>query len=213
MGTPLRVTTGPDTFPQAGTPTLGPRGAAAKILAAFLGCAVFVVYGGEAQNEAFSLNAVRHTWATPGEPLDYPVASILESEITVGGQLVPFPLEETIDRFSRDTVLWKSGETMLDFQVDFFLNTEAHREAVEAQLPTLFNPGEGYGGILLSGHPRYFYTPLRATLMGFELINDEGTAFNRERRIRAKIRGDIDEVQLRCAVTLQPVLIWPENEE
>jgi len=49
--------------------------------------------------------------------------------------------------------------------------------------------------------------------MGFELINDEGTAFNRERRIRAKIRGDIDEVQLRCAVTLQPVLIWPENEE
>lgn len=208
MGQPLQVVEGRDTMAQILPVTLGPRAAAAAILRAYLECADFTVWGGEAPNVTFRFNAVRSTWATPNETMDYPVASIIEMEVeTPGANLVPFPVEESWNLHCPGTVLWKTGEAQIRYQLDAWLNTEAHREAVEARILPLFNPGEGRSGVLLSGHSRYYCAPLRATVTGYELINDEGTSFNRERRLRVLIRGEIDELQLRRAVDLTPIFL------
>ena len=211
FGKPMHVVTGRNTFPLVELPQMGPRIAAALTLAQFLSCAKFRVYADGAADTLFRLNNVRTQWAKPGENLDYPNASIITATTPAGGEnLTPFPLEDTINEFAPNSVLWMTGERTFEFQVDFWLNTDPEREAIEAALPTLFNPSESAIGVILGGHPRYFRRTVRATWVDDLLADDSDSSFERVRRLSTTIRCDIQEVQLRQAVPLTPQLNPPD---
>lgn len=209
-GLPLQAVVGPDRFPLVGAPALPPRNAAAEILAAYLrrvewsspDVADSVGPGGARR---WRLNQVLTNWPTSGQPLDYPACSIDEDAVPYEAHaLVPTVLEETWNCYGAGTVLWKTAEEVLDFQVDFWTNAEPDREAVEAGLPRVFAPAETRYGVLLSGHPRYFSRPIRATLVDHQRIDSSEDAYLRERRLRATIRVEIDVVHLRATAALEP---------
>lgn len=198
---------------------LGPRQAAAEVLREYLRCAVFVVRGGAAPDRPFSLRRVDSQWPDSSKPLDTPLASVTDSIDTgYGGdeaQLQPYPLEETLGEFDclvgyaldptfPKTVLWRTGEAEAEFQVDFWLSDTPEREAVEARLGFLFNPGEERTGVLLGGHPKYYDRVVRATLISSSLEDLEDSVYPNERRLRATVRCQVAVVDLRIATLLTP---------
>lgn len=208
IGTPLQAIVGPDRMPLGETPHLDARNAAASILSAYLQRIVFRSGGGEQSDKDFRLNSVRPNWPEPEDRLDYPCASIDDGvSLYDAHDLVPTMQEETYECFGPGTVLWKTSELVVDFQVDFWSSVQAHREAISASLPRAFSPTERRAGVLLAGHPDYFLRPLRATLINSDQIDTSGTAFDRERRLRVTIRSEIDVVHLRRVVQLHPNVI------
>lgn len=205
-GTPLDVATGADTYPLAAIGTLDPRNAMAEVLATFLRCAKFRRGGGKVGATEFGLERVEPWWPDPKRAIEYPSASIVEiDEIPYETHaLTPTPLENTWDAIDPDTVLWKTGEAVVSFQLDLWCTDDPTREAMLARLPSLFNPGEGYSGVWLDGDPRYFGAPVRATLITHQRIDTEDTVYGRERRALCVVRCEIDVLQLRCAVPLDP---------
>lgn len=185
--------------------TMDARNAAAKALAAYLGRVVFVV-GGDDPVE-FQLNRVLEEWPESFEGLPYPVAVITSAtEKHEEHSLTPTPIEDTLDRHCQDSVLWKTGELSVDFQVDFWLTNKPMREAVAARLPDAFAPYEGRTGILLEGPPQYWSSPVRLTLISSERVDTAEAVQLREREYRAMVRAEVDLVHLRGAGRLLPVL-------
>lgn len=202
----LRTVTGVDTYPLAALGTLDPRNAMSEVLSAYLRCAKFRRGGGTVGDKVFGLERVYPWWPDPKRGIEYPSASITEdAPIPYEPQnFVPVPLERTWDAIEADTVLWKTGEAVADFTLDFWTVDDPTREAIAARIPSLFNPGEGYVGVRLAGDPRYFRAPVRATLVGSQRVDTPDSVFGRERNLACTVRCEIDVLQLRCAVPLDP---------
>ena len=202
----LRTVVGSDTFPLAAIGTLGPRNAAAEVLVAYLRCAQFRRGGGTANDEPFALERVEPWWPDPKRGIAYPSASVIDGEkIPYEPQnFVPVALEHTWHVYGDDTVVWKTGEAVIAFRLDFWCTDDPTREAIAARVPSLFNPGEGYVGVRLAGHPRYFGAPVRATLVGNRRVDTPESVYGRERNLACTVRCEIDVLQLRCAVPLDP---------
>lgn len=210
-GLPLQAEIGPDRFPVVGGTALSPRNAATEVLAAYLRRLVWYTptaldsSGVDGEPKSWKLNQVLTTWPASGTVLAYPAASVDEDAVPYEEHsLVPTVLEETLGCYGRGTVLWKTAEIALDFQVDFWTNAEPDREAIEAGLPRAFALTEGRYGVMLSGHPRYFDRAVRATLVAHDRLDTSEDAYARERRLRATIRIEIDVVHLRHAAELTP---------
>lgn len=185
-----------------------PRAACADALAAYLGRLVFTRWGADAPSTPFQLDRVTQEWPEPSEALLYPSASIVDVEDSAleGHALVPTPLEETYGVFGEGTVLWKVAEMPVTFQVDFWTDDAPTREAVAARLPSAFAPGEDGARIVLTGSSRYWGRTVRASLISYRRQDNAGSSFPRERRLMARVRCEVDVVDLRCATLVQPSL-------
>ena len=204
VGTVLHAEIGSARYPTMKSARMDPRNAAAETLAQFLLAQVFVVGAGDDGKEVtFNLATVHPTFPSKGE-LEYPSASITTPTETVATR-PPQPLEETVDRYGPGTVLWKTGELVVDFQVDFFVTQEPHQEAIAAALPAAFNPREDASGVILQGPAAYWCLTVRCSLAGSaERAGDTGEAvFEGERRLLQRVRAEIDVVHLRKAVGLK----------
>lgn len=214
-GTPLQVVEGPDTFPLAAIGSLDPRNAMAEVLAAFLRCAEFRRGGGDIPIEKpFALKRVESEWPDPKLDIAYPSASIIDNANIPyeAHSLTPTALEGTWNSFAPCTVLWKTAEAVAMFQVDYWTTEKPTREAIAARLPSLFNPGEGRAGVVLTGEPRYFRRPVRATLLNHQRMDTENAVFERERRLMTLVRCEVDVVHLRKAVELQPRMVLRDGD-
>lgn len=205
IGTLLQADVGPDRFPLAQMARLDPRNAAAETLAAYLRQAVFLIPG--PPDQRFVLNEVRTEWPEDFEDLKQPAAAITTAtELLDAHHLVPSPELDTLDLFCPGTVLWKTDELEVRFQVDFWCTTKPERTAIAAALPALFSPTESRAGILLQGSPDYYDRPVRCTLVQTGRVDTSATTFTRDREYRAFVRAEIDVVHLRKYVELQPQL-------
>lgn len=203
-------------FKPATVPGMGPRIAMAETLAEYLKCAVFRVKGDGGPDRDFALTTTFPVWPDPAEGLPYPCASIVESTDTFHEeQFQPQAVEATLgvydcvigyeaDPLWPKTCLWRTADATCDFQVDFWTSAESDRQAIEAQLGFLFNPGQERTGVLLGGHPRYYAQPVRATLLSHRRIDDENAVYPNERRLQTMIRCNVAVVDLRIAVLLTP---------
>lgn len=206
-GTPLHVTPGVDTYPLAAIGSLDPRNAMAEVLAAYLRCAKFRRGGGDAgATKEFQLRRVEPVWPDPKSEVEYPSASIVSPAGVPyeAHSLTPTSLDRTWGAFAPDTVLWKTGEAVAVFQVDYWCTDDPTREAILARLPSLFNPAEDRAGVVLSGDPRYFRRPVRATLMDHQRVDTADAVYERERRAMTTVQCEIDVVHLRKAVAFEP---------
>lgn len=215
FGQPLYIDEVRRTMP-ATVAVIGPQDAMAETLAEYLRCAVFRIDGGIGSNRDFVLERVFPNWPDASIQLPYPCASISESTDTFHEQQFnPQPVESSLGVFdcligyAQDpafpkTVLWRTAEATCDFQVDFWASSLAMRQAMEAQLSYLFNPGQERTGVLLGGHPRYYAQPVRATLMHHRQIDEEEQVYPNERRLQTIIRCNVAVVDLRIATLLTP---------
>jgi hypothetical protein len=189
---------------------LGPRKAMTLAAAAFLKGLEFTVYGGESDDRLFSLNTVFEAWPSPDKELPYPCASIVDVTSTDhrAHNLTPTPLEDTWGEFDNflpcsglenRSVLWKEAEAYAEFQVDFWTDVEADREAIEAALPAQFSPNDGQYGVFVEGPLLYYSRPVRLTLKTTRFDDSANTAYSSERRLRCLISAECDIVSLRTA--------------
>lgn len=225
-GTPIFGSPG-DPFPLAAIGTLDPRNAMAEVMAAFLLNTKFVRGGGKVPSTEFQLNEVNPEWPDPDEDLRYPSATIIDTGPIPyeAHNLVPTALEETWGQFDngcfeedpgdreKRTVLWKTAEAVAEFQVDFWADDRATREAIAARIPSLFNPEEGRAGVVLQGEPRYFHRLVRATLVDSQRMDTPAAVYPNERRLKAVVRCEVDVVHLRAAKELHPKVTLAEGVE
>jgi hypothetical protein len=199
-------------IPVAVANRIGPREAMAQALAAYLETIYWYVDAGDdldPRDGRFRLNPIALKWPRPDVPLRYPTASIIEIGETQQHphHLTPSPLEETLGQFDHllcapgSTVLWKEAEAVASFQVDFWTNGDADRQAIEARLSAVFNPGQDRAGVLLEGPELYYSQPMRFTLQGQRYDDTAATAYSEERRLRCTVLGECDIVSLRMATT------------
>lgn len=205
IGTLLQTTTGRERWPLAEMGKQDAEAAAAETLAAYLRCAVFLVPG--TPDVRFRLNQVLTEWPEDFSKLDQPAAS-LTRQVTIYGahSLTPTALEDTTDCYGAGTVLWKLAELQVDFQLDFWLTNKPERSAILAALPSLFNPTEVRAGVMLQGSPSYYDRSVRCTLKDHQRVDSSNTVFTRDRELRAGVLADIDVVELRRYVRLEPRL-------
>lgn len=205
MGTLLQAEVGSDRMPLAAMACLDPGKAAAKSLKAYLLALIFQVRGSPPKR--FRLEVVHEEWPESFENLDYPSASIVAPDTPTGEHaLAPTMLEETFELYGKGTVLWKTGELELSFQVDFWCSNEPDREAIAAGLEEAFNPTERRSGIMVQGSPDYFDRSVRLTFTRRHRADDGQSSYQGEHRLSTTIVADVDVVQLRQAVALAPVL-------
>lgn len=184
--------------------TIDARANASAVLAAYLKCATFRVWGDEGQDRSFQLAAVREEWPEPDVLMVYPSVSIVDLEDIPeqAHALVPTVLEATAGIYGEGTVLFKLGEAAATLQLDFWTDNLPDREAIAAALPGLFAPGEDGARVLLAGHPRYWNRPVRATLLSWRRADLEDDVYPRQRRLIVRLRVEVDVVELRCVPTL-----------
>lgn len=195
-------------------PLLDSRSACAEALRAYLRCIVFTIDGQEAANTTFQLLKVNREWPEPSQPLvlasptrdKLGICTVLDPETgaETSWSTTPAAVEETFEKFRPGTVLWKTAELQVDLQADFWLGSEAERQAIAAALPALFAPGEDTYGIYVESPPGYYSRPVRLTLIDSpRRIDEAGTIFPRERRLMMRIRAEVDEVHLRTATLME----------
>lgn len=183
------------------------RSAGAVALAAYLRQAVFIRYGNDLVPDVlFKLCHVFYEWPDPQQELQYPSASIIDNGavMMLGHNFTPTPLEDTWNVHAPRSMLWKLADISYLMQVDFWLQTPADREAVAAALPGLFAPGEGQSNVYLQGSDKYFGLPVRVALESYQRMDTPQAIWEQEHRLMAQVRVDVDVVELRCAVELQP---------
>jgi len=180
---------------------MDPRAAAAEALRAYLRNQRFTVWSPTGEERDFELMDVFPEWPRPDRELPYPSASIIDAAATpmASNQLTPQVLEDTFNQYRSGSVLWKLAEAECVFQVDFWCNTVADREAIAAALPGLFAPGETATNVRLQGPAEYWSLPVRAQLESYERADSAGAIWANERRLRTRIRCEVDVVELRCA--------------
>lgn len=182
------------------------RQAAAAALTAYLRRIVFIRYGNDrASDVRFKLCGVYDNWPDPQQTLEYPSASVTDTNVMgmLGHNLVPSALESTWNVYAPNAMLWKISEISYTFQVDFWCQTPADREAVASALPGAFAPGEGRANVVLAGDDRYFCLPVRASLEGYQRMDTPKSAYELESRLMSQVRCDVDVVELRCATALE----------
>jgi hypothetical protein len=215
LGDLLQAEIGPDRFELVRRNTLDPRNAAAMALAAYLERVVFVVGAGDdGQPREFQLNEVRREWPESFDGLNYPLATITSAaEPLMAHNFAPTMLEETANVFCPNSVLWKTDELAVEFQIDFWTTNKPEREAIAARLADVFSPTERRAGILIQGPVAYFSQPIRCTLLAGERVDNPASAYNRDREYRARVLADVDVVHLRKVVELNPILVPVEPLE
>lgn len=186
-------------------PDTGPSDAVKNTLSAYLKKVEFRIDGGDDADTKFHLNEVFDEWPSQ-DALPYPCASIVSEADAVhdAHSFVPTPLEETFEEFAPETVLWKTAELVVPYQLDFWTNNPATRNAIEAALSSTFNVGEDRSGVMLSGDPGYFYRPVRVTLLSSRRIDTESTVYANERRLMCRLQCEVDVVELRYGRLLAP---------
>ena len=209
-GTPM-----PSVFPGR----IGPVEAMSQALAAYLLAASFRVYGAsDPRDSVFSLAQVTDHWPRPDEALNYPCASIIKMPGTDrDASMHPSPLEDTLGIFDNfigitggepQTCLWVIGEETASFQVDFWLDKEADRQAVAGVIDDLFAPGEGNGSVIVEGPELYFGQECEFSLESAHPDDTADTAYHNERRLRCIVIGSCAIISLRLAVmTREPRVI------
>ena len=197
-GRPIHV--GP-AYPPVGGSTMDPRNAMASALRAYLSGLVFLRSGlGSEPDQRFKLDRVLDNWPQPqNTDMDYPTASVVDTVDAMfdSHNLVPTMLEETLDVFGPQTVLWKTAECTTEFQVDFWTDGEPVREAIMARLPQAFAPGEGRYGVVVEGSQRYYDRPVRLTLIQCRRMDDAVSSYDRQWRATARVAAQVDAVHLR----------------
>ena len=210
VGTLLHAETGTDRMPLACMAEIDARNAAAEALQAYLRAAVFQIPG--VPPARFRLKEVRTEWPEDFTKLEFPAAGITTPVVLHDAHnLSPTALEETHGVFGRDTVLWKTAELAIQFQVDFWCTNKPERTAIMAALPALFSPGEGRYGVIVQGPSNYYGRTVRLTLANHERVDSSETVHSRDRQLRTLIVADIDEVHLRRVSLLQPQ-VWVDGE-
>lgn len=195
--------------------TISPERAIAETLAEYLRCSLFAVRGDDGVR-TFKLAGIDYRWPDAGKELEYPRASIVErTDMFHEASLTPRPLEDSLGVFDEligypcdpqwpKTVLWRTAELTGELQVDFWLSSDAERDAVRAQLGYLFNPAEERGGVALVGHPHYYSRAVRVTLLSSRAPDEPDAVYANERRLQVNVSVEIDVVDLRLAVLLTP---------
>jgi len=189
---------------------VGPVEAMRQALAAYLLTAKFRVYGGvDPRDTEFSLTDVLDHWPRPDEALEYPCASIIPLPGTDRDSCVhPSPLEDTLGLFDSfigitggdgQTCLWVTGEAASSFQVDFWLDNEADRQAVAGSVNDLFMPEESNGSVIVEGPELYFGQECEFSLLSAHPDDTGDTAYRNERRLRCVVTGNCAIVSLRTA--------------
>lgn len=203
-------------MPPAAIAVMGPQEAMAEVIGKYLLCAIFRTRGVNGPDRDFAFTEVFNNWPDAGKDLPYPCASIGASTDTYHeDQLRPHPVEDTLGVFDclvgyepdpafPKTVLWRTAQATVDFQVDVWTSSVPERQAVEARLGYLFNPGQERTGVLLGGHPSYYSRAVRVTLLSHNSIDTEDAVYPNERRLQITLRADVDVVDLRIAVLLTP---------
>lgn len=203
-GSLLYATPGVERAPLAAMNKLDPSDAAALTLKAYLEAAVFLVAG--SPDTRFQLKRVVIGWPENFQELEYPSASITSPAVQEDAHaFTPTPLEETLDVYGPATVLWKTAEQAIQFQVDFWTTNRLERRGISAQIHELFSPTDTRYGVMLQGPPEYWCLPIRFTLVSHERQDGGDEVQARQRRLRAVVLADVDVVQLRKAVRLEPV--------
>lgn len=210
VGTLLYATAGVDRMPLAVMNAIDPGDAAANTLKAYLEAAVFRVAG--TPETRFRLKRAGIGWPESFKELEYPTASITAPVVQEDAHsLTPTALEETLDRYCPGTVLWKTAEQAISFQVDFWCTDQVEQRAISAALGELFSPSEGRIGVLLQGPVDYWSLPIRFTLVSRQRQNSDGDVQARNRRLTVMLLADVDVVQLRKGVRFQP-RFWVNGE-
>lgn len=209
-GTLLFATLGVDRTALAAMNALDASDAAALTLAEYLKAAVFRVAG--LPEQRFRLKDAIVGWPENFHELEYPTASITAPSVSEEAHsFTPTPLEETLDLYCPGTVLWKTSEEGIRFQVDFWVTDRRERRAISAALGALFAPTEGRYGVMLQGPPEYWSLPIRYTLLSYERLDSSEDVQARQRRLRAEVQADVDVVHLRKAVRFDP-RFWVNGE-
>lgn len=199
---------------------VGPIDAMVQTLGAYLSSLTFRVWGGEdVKDRDFQLVGVRANWPSPDVGMVYPSASIVEPTPTSyeAHSLNATALEETWGRFDHfigletrttddaagKTCLWKEGEAVQQFQVDFWTDTEPDRQAIEAGLAAAFSPDpDGSAGVVVEGPELYYSLPIRFSLLSTKRDDSAASAGRGERRLRTVVRAECDIVSLRMATVM-----------
>lgn len=183
--------------------TLDPRNAVAQAIASYLLDATFYRDAGTDPlanaPTAFQLRNVRREWPEPSEALEYPCASIIDygAPKDEASSLTPEVMGETWGKFGEGTVLVKIAETVGEFQVDFFANDRPTREAIAAQLPGIFSPGQTFG-VTLQCSDQYFGLSARVRMLDRSREDASESAFVREWRLRCVVSYQVPTVDLRA---------------
>ncbi|MFW6087400.1 MAG: hypothetical protein ACODAG_09355 [Myxococcota bacterium] len=190
---------------------MDPRAAMARALSAYLAQADFTRWGGgeEGEDVAFRLHQVLDHWPEPDRQLQYPSASVVDPAPAVfeAHNLTPTALEDTMGVWGEGTVLWKIAEAGHTFQVDFWANDEPTIEAISAALPGLFAPEETSSRVRLESESVHYCQTVKAALMDYQRHYAPGPVYAGERRLMARIRCEVDVVELRTASVLSPTAL------
>lgn len=192
-------------YERASIGTMDPRNAMAMALRDYLAGLVFVRAGLDVPDREFALEDVVPNWPDPSQSLNFPAASVIDVADAVfeAHNFVPTALDDTFEVFGKCTVLWKTSEAVELFQVDFWANEDATREAIMARLPQAFNPDEVRSGVIVQGPERYFCRPVRLSLLTYRRFDTPEDVFQRERRVSARVQAEMDVVHLRDIKPLQ----------
>lgn len=208
---------GYDRMPLASLRRMTPRDAAATALAAYLKAAVWLIPSSvTGKDRSFRLNDVLKEWPNEHDELNQPSASITTiSEERQPHNLTPTLLLETWEKYAPNTVLWKTDEREITFQVDFWVTNKEERKAIESGLDEYFCPEEGRRGIMVEGPTDYWSVPVRfqlQTLRGSERNDNSDLVLGRNRTLLARIVAHIDDLQLRRAAELDPHISMAVND-
>jgi len=204
----LQADLGTHAMPVAKVAAVAPADAAAMVLMRYLGELRF-----SSGADAFRLEGVLDEWPSFGDEFRAPCASVLAMPgDDTDQQLVPEMLEETAGCHGDGTVLWKTEEMSIRFQVDFWAATKPQRAAIHAGLQAAFSPTEVRHGVMLPGVDEYWGLPVRAVLEAVERMMTKTDAEAGDWRLRTVIRCDVDAVHLRRVTRLEPrVIIDPDQ--
>lgn len=183
-----------------------PRNAAARAIRGFLESQVFVLSGiNKVADKPFKLSNVSMEWPDSHEGVVYPSATIVERPGEFQGHnLAPTILEETYNQFGEGTVLWKTSELVVDFQVDYWTNDNPTREAIAALLPVIFSPFEDQSSIRVYSPPAYFSRPVRLLLKDAQRVDNSEDGFSRIKRLSTTVTATIEAVHLRNVTQVIP---------
>jgi hypothetical protein len=205
------VNRGPISIPEPIPGRIGPSKAMFEALSAYLKSITFRVYGGkDPRDYEFKLENVLDHFPRNNEKLKYPCASIIEIDPVTEEEYLSFvPIEETLgtfdamigcDGYPPKTCLWTSGDVSTSFQVDFWLNNDPDRQAVEGKLNAIFHPTEVDNSVIVEGPELYFSEECEFSLISHR-NDDSGISSQRnEYRLRCVISASCANLSLRRAM-------------
>ena len=197
-------------MPLASARAMSPRDAAAAALAAYLRAAVWHIpcHSDSRKNVDFKLSDVREEWPNEDDDLNQPCVAITTiTEECQAHNFTPTVLEDTWNRYGNGSVLWKTDEIEILFQLDFWITNKAERQAIDAGLSEYFAPCEDRWGILLEGPTQYWSQPIRYYLQGQPVAkrqDDSDLVLGRDRKLLVRVVAQIDDLQLRRVSELRP---------